>query len=80
MKEQKLTDKEFRKLFIRYRKENKTFDDLCDARDAVVSVMGVYSISLDALKIELKKWDIKIDKAFGKLVNKERKKSKRSTK
>ena len=51
------------------RDENPIFDDLCDARDDVIRVMNVHSVSLDALRTELKAWDKRVTMMYGKLRN-----------
>ncbi len=65
-----LSSKEEHLLWLRMRKDD-VFDDLCDARDSVVRVMEVHSLSLDALEAELRKWDTKISTIFAKAISKE---------
>ena len=67
MKNSKLTDKELGKLFVRFRQEFPDFDDLLCERDKIVRITEIHSITMDALKTELKKWDKKIEKEFENL-------------
>jgi len=69
----KLSRQERSELWSRLRKENKNFADLCDARDEVVRTIGHQDIVTRALVAELEKWDIKVEKMFGKLAEKEKK-------
>ena len=69
----KLSDKERSDLWSRLRKENEDFTDLCDARDEVVRTIGYHDIVKRALVAELEKWDVKVEKMFGKLAEKEKK-------
>ena len=65
----KLTENKTRELFVRFRKENDIFDDLLSERDKIVRIMEIHSITMDALSVELEKWDARIDKDFGKLLS-----------
>jgi len=58
-----------RKLFERFRKEYPYFEDLVSERDKIVRIMEIHSITMDALKTELKKWDSEIEKEFKILRN-----------
>jgi len=69
LKDSKLTREEMGKLFVRFRKENPVFEDLVSERDKIVRIMEIHSITMDALKIELKKWDNNIEKEFKNLRN-----------
>ena len=70
MKDSKLTREEMGKLFVRFRKEYPNFEDLVSERDKIVRIMEIHSITIDALKTELKKWDNKIEKEFQNLRSK----------
>ena len=69
MKDSKLTREEMGKLFISFRKEYPYFEDLVSERDKIVRIMEIHSITMDALKTELKKWDSEIEKEFKILRN-----------
>ena len=69
----KLSRKERSELWSRLRKEDIIFADLCDARDEVVRTIGHHDVVKRALISELEKWDIKVEKMFGKLAEKEKK-------
>ena len=69
LKGSKLNRKELGELFVRFRKEYPDFDDLLKERDKIVGIIETHSITVDALKIELKKWDNKIGKEFQNLRN-----------
>ena len=64
MKDSKFTREELGKLFERFRKENPVFEDLVSERDKIVRIMEIHSITMDALKTELKKWDENVEKEF----------------
>ena len=68
----KLSQKEKSELWSRLRKDGKDFEDLCDARDEVVRTIGHHDVVRRALILELEKWDIKVEKMFKKLVDKEK--------
>jgi len=70
MKGSKMTREEMGKLFVRFRKEYPDFEDLVSERDKIVRIMEIHSITIDALKTELKKWDNKIEKEFQNLRSK----------
>jgi len=70
MKGSKMTREEMGKLFVRFRKEYPNFEDLVSERDKIVRIMEIHSITIDALKTELKKWDNKIEKEFQNLRSK----------
>ncbi len=70
MKNSKLTHNEIQKLFVRFRKEYPDFEDLVSERDKIVRIMEIHSITMDALKTELKKWDENIEKEFKNLRSK----------
>ncbi len=70
MKDSKLTPNEIQKLFVRFRKEYPDFEDLVSERDKIVRIMEIHSITMDALKTELKKWDKNIEKEFKNLRSK----------
>lgn len=65
-----MTREEMGKLFVRFRKEYPNFEDLVSERDKIVRIMEIHSITIDALKTELKKWDNKIEKEFQNLRSK----------
>ena len=67
MKDSKLTRKEMGELFEHFRKEDQTFEDLVSEREKIVRIIETHSITMDSLKTELKKWDIKIEKKFENL-------------
>ena len=69
MKDSKLNRKELGELFVRFRKEYPDFDDLLNERDKIVGIIETHLITVDALKIELKKRDNKIGKEFQNLRN-----------
>ena len=58
------------KLFISFRKEYPNFEDLVSERDKILRIMEIHSITMDALKTELKQWDSNIEKEFERLRNK----------
>jgi len=64
-----LTSEKIGKLFDQFRKKYPDFEDLVSERDKIVRIMEVYSITQNALKTELKKWDRKIEKKFESLRN-----------
>ncbi len=70
MKDSKFTREELGKLFEHFRKENPIFEDLVSERDKIVRIMEIHSITMDALKTELKKWDNNIEKEFKNLRSK----------
>ena len=70
MKDSKLTPNEIQKLFVRFRKEYPDFEDLVSERDKIVRIVEIHSITMDALKTELKKWDKNIEKEFKNLRSK----------
>ncbi len=70
MKDSKLTPNEIQKLFVRFRKEYPDFEDLVSERDKIVRIIEIHSITMDALKTELKKWDKNIEKEFKNLRSK----------
>ena len=78
MKNTNLTQGEIDSLFLKFRKEDVTFEDLVSERDKIVRVIEIHSITLDALKIELTKWDDDVSIAFNKLLDKTSKNSKKS--
>ena len=78
MKNPNLTQDEIDTLFLKFRKEDVTFEDLVSERDKIVRVIEIHSITLDALKIELTKWDDDVSIAFNKLLDKTSKNSKKS--
>ena len=57
------------KLFVSFRKEYPNFEDLVSERDKIVRIMEIHSITMDALKTELKQWDSNIAKEFQRLRN-----------
>jgi len=76
---QKLTEQESDDLWLRLRKEDNLFEDLCDAHDAVVRAMEVHSLSLDGLELKKQEWKNKLEKYFKKAITEEIKsKSKKS--
>ena len=70
MKDSKLTHNKIQKLFVRFRKEYPDFEDLVSERDKIVRIIETHSITMDALKTELKKWDKNIEKEFKNLRSK----------
>ena len=78
MKNSNLTQDEIDTLFLKFRKEDVTFEDLVSERDKIVRVIEIHSITLDALKTELTKWDDDVSIAFNKLLDKTSKNSKKS--
>ena len=78
MNNSNLTQDEIDTLFLKFRKEDVTFEDLVSERDKIVRVIEIHSITLDALKIELTKWDDDVSIAFNKLLDKTSKNSKKS--
>jgi hypothetical protein len=69
LKDSKLTREEIGKLFVRFRKEYPNFEDLVSERDKILRIMEIHSITMDALKTELKQWDSNIEKEFESLRN-----------
>jgi len=78
MKNPNLTQDEIDTLFLKFRKEDVTFEDLVSERDKIVRVIEIHSITIDALKTELTKWDDDVSIAFNKLLDKTSKNSKKS--
>ena len=78
MKNTNLTQDEIDGLFLKFRKEDVTFEDLVSERDKIVRIIEIHSITLDALKTELTKWDDDVSSAFNKLLDKTSKNSKKS--
>ena len=78
MKNTNLTQDEINVLFLKFRKEDVTFDDLVSERDKIVRIIENHSITIDALKTELTKWDDDVSSAFNKLLDKTSKNSKKS--
>ena len=78
MKNTNLTQGEIDILFLKFRKEDVTFEDLVSERDKIVRVIENHSITIDALKTELTKWDDDVSSAFNKLLDKTSKNSKKS--
>jgi hypothetical protein len=77
MKNTNLTQGEIDILFLKFRKEDVTFEDLVSERDKIVRVIENHSITIDALKTELTKWDNDVSLAFNKLLDKTSKNSKK---
>ena len=78
MKNTNLTQGEIDILFLKFRKEDVTFEDLVSERDKIVRIIENHSITIDALKTELTKWDDDVSSAFNKLLDKKSKNSKKS--
>ena len=78
MKNTNLTQDEMDVLFLKFRKEDATFEDLVSERDKIVRIIEIHSITIDALKTELTKWDKDVSIAFNKLLDKTSKNSKNS--
>ena len=78
MKNPNLTQDEIDTLFLKFRKEDVTFEDLVSERDKIVRIIEIHSITIDALKTELTKWDDDVSIAFNKLLDKKSKNSKKS--
>ena len=78
MNNSNLTQDEIDTLFLKFRKEDVTFEDLVSERDKIVRVIEIHSITIDALKTELTKWDDDVSIAFNKLLDKTSKNSKKS--
>ena len=55
------------KRFATLRQEFPDFDDLCDARDAVVQAIEMHQLSADALQERLHQYDHKIETRFHEL-------------
>ena len=78
MKNTNLTQDEINVLFLKFRKEDVNFEDLVSERDKIVRIIENHSITIDALKTELTKWDDDVSSAFNKLLDKTSKNSKKS--
>ena len=78
MRKTESTQDEIDTLFLKFRKEDVTFEDLVSERDKIVRIIEIHSITLDALKTELTKWDDDVSIAFNKLLDKTSKNSKKS--
>jgi len=78
MNNSNLTQDEIDGLFLKFRKEDVTFEDLVSERDKIVRIIENHSITIDALKTELTKWDDDVSSAFNKLLDKKSKNSKKS--
>ena len=55
--------------FVTLRNEYPDFDDLCEARDAVVRAIEMHQLSEEALKEKLHEWDHKIKIKYKELTN-----------
>ena len=53
--------------FVKLRNENPEFDDMCDARDAVVRAIEMHQLSEEALQEKLREWDHKIKTVYNEL-------------
>mgnify|MGYP003985423513 FL=1 len=78
MNNSNLTQDEIDGLFLKFRKEDVTFEDLVSERDKIVRIIENHSITIDALKTELTKWDDDVFITFNKLLDKKSKNSKKS--
>jgi len=78
MKNTNLTQDEIDGLFLKFRKEDVAFEDLVSERDKIMRIIENHSITIDALKTELTKWDDDVSIAFNKLLDKTSKNSKKS--
>ena len=70
LKKTNLTQDKIDTLFLKFRKEDVTFEDLVSERDKIVKIIENHSITLDSLKTELTKWDKDVSIAFNKLLDK----------
>jgi hypothetical protein len=70
MKKTNLTQDDIDILFLKFRKEDVTFEDLVTERDKIVKIIENHSITLDSLKTELTKWDKDVSITFNKLLDK----------
>jgi len=55
--------------FKTLRKENPEFDDLLEARDAIVKAIDMHQLSEEALQENLIMWDQKVLKMHRELIN-----------
>ena len=78
MNNSNLTQDEIDVLFLKFRKEDVTFEDLVSERDKILRIIENHSITIDALKTELTKWDDDVSIAFNKLLDKKSKNFKKS--
>jgi hypothetical protein len=78
LKKTNLTQDKIDTLFLKFRKEDVTFEDLVSERDKIVKIIEIHSITLDALKTELTKWDKNVSIVFNKLLDKKFRSSKKS--
>jgi len=53
--------------FVTLRETNPDFDDLCEARDAVLRAIEMHQLSEEALQEKLNEWDHKIKIKFVEL-------------
>ena len=62
----RLSQNEIDGLWIKLRKENLIFANLCDKRDKIVELIDGHQISIIALNKELEKYEIRVESAFTK--------------
>ena len=65
----KLSDAERSELWSRLRKENESFEDLCNERDKIVRMIEHHEIVKNALYSQLDKWDSTLGVVFSKLMD-----------
>jgi len=65
----KLSQKEKSELWLRLRKEDDNFEDLCNERDKIARLIENHEIITKALYSELEKWDTKVKAMFAKAIN-----------
>ena len=67
----KLSDAERSELWSRLRKENESFEDLCNERDKIVRMREHHQIVEIALGSQLEKWNNVLGDMFNRLMEKE---------
>jgi len=64
----KLSKKERSELWSRLRKENESFENLCNERDKIVRMIEHHQIVEIALVSQLEKWNTVLGDMFSKLI------------
>ena len=57
-------------LFVKLRRQNIEFQDLCDERDKIVRIIEHHQIIVESLYSELDKWERNLEEMFLKLTTK----------
>jgi len=67
----KLSKREKSVMWSILRKENESFEDLCNERDKIVSMIEHHEIVKNALYSQLEKWDSMLEEMFCKFIESE---------